>query len=73
MRHAHDGRKAFVVALDNDTAGQRGWQKARDETLDWAGFELCSECPKRKDWNDDLIASELREVSKLREVASLRL
>jgi hypothetical protein len=56
MRHAHDGRKAFVVALDNDTAGQRGWQKARDETLDWAGFELCSECPKRKDWNDDLIA-----------------
>ena len=24
--------------------------------MDWAGFKLSSECPKHKDWNDDLIA-----------------
>ena len=74
MLRAYDGRKAFVVALDNDPAGQRGRQKARKETLDWAGFKLSSDCPKRKDWNDDLIA--LREsigASKVGEIAPLRL
>jgi hypothetical protein len=56
MLQAYDGRQAFVVALDNDPAGQRGRQKAWDETRDWVGFELSSECSNRKDWNDDLIA-----------------
>ena len=55
MLRAYDGRKTFVVALDNDPAGQRGRQKAREETLGWAGFKLSSDCPKLKDWNDDLI------------------
>ena len=71
---AHDGRRAFVVALDNDPAGLRGRQKAREETLDWAGFKLLSDCPKRKDWNDDLIALKDRiGAPKVREIASLRL
>jgi hypothetical protein len=56
MLQAYDRGQAFVVALDNDPAGQRGRQKARDETLNWAGFKLSSDCPKLKDWNDDLIA-----------------
>jgi hypothetical protein len=74
MLRAYDGRKAFVVALDNDPAGQRGRQKARDETLDWAGFTLTSECPRRKDWNDDLIAlAEHLGPPKLRAIAFLRL
>jgi Toprim-like len=74
MLRAYDGRKAFVVALDNDPAGQRGRQRAREETLDWPGFKLSLDCPKHKDWNDDLIA--LRErigAPKVREIASLRL
>jgi hypothetical protein len=33
MLYAHDGHKAFVVALDNDPAGQRGREKARNETV----------------------------------------
>jgi uncharacterized protein DUF3991/Toprim domain-containing protein len=56
MLQAYDRGQAFVVALDNDPAGQRGRQKARDDTLNWAGFRLSSDCPKLKDWNDDLIA-----------------
>ena len=54
MLQAYDRRKPFVVAFDNDLAGQHGWAKARDDTADWAGFRLLSECPKHKDWNDDL-------------------
>jgi Toprim-like len=74
MLRAYDGRKAFVVALDNDLAGQRGRQKAREETLDRAGFKLSADCPKRKDWNDDLIAlAERLSPPKLREIVSLRL
>ena len=74
MLKAYSGRLAFVVALDNDPVGRRGRQKARDETLDWAGFRLSSECPKRKDWNDDLIAvAERLGALKLQESASLRL
>ena len=56
MLQAHDRRQAFVIALDNDPAGQRGRQKAWDETLNWTGFKLSSDCPRLKDWNDDLIA-----------------
>ena len=54
MLQAYDRRKPFVVAFDNDLAGQGGWAKAWDDTADWAGFRLLSECPKHKDWNDDL-------------------
>ena len=60
MLHACDRRQAFVVALDNDLAGERGWLKARDETADWAGFNLSSVRPKQKDWNDDLVAAVQR-------------
>jgi Toprim domain-containing protein/uncharacterized protein DUF3991 len=74
MFYAHGGRKAFVVALDNDPAGQRGREKARNETVDWVGFKLSLECPKRKDWNDDLIGLTQRPgASKVQESASLRL
>jgi hypothetical protein len=74
MLWAYSGCKAFVVALDNDAAGQRGRQKARKETLSWASFKLSSECPKHKDWNDDLIAvAERLGPPKLREIVSLRL
>jgi hypothetical protein len=52
---AYDRRQSFVVALDNDAAGERGWAKAWDDTVHWAGFRLSSECPKNKDWNDDLV------------------
>jgi Toprim-like len=55
MFQAYDRRQSFVVALDNDAAGERGWSKAWDDTADWAGFRLSSECPKHKDWNDDLV------------------
>ena len=55
MFRACDRRQSFVVALDNDASGERGWAKAWDDTVDWAGFRLSSECPKYKDWNDDLV------------------
>ena len=60
MLHACDRRQAFVVALDNDPAGERGWLKARTETADWADFNLSSKRPNHKDWNDDLIAAVQR-------------
>jgi Toprim-like/Protein of unknown function (DUF3991) len=73
MLQAYDRRQTFVVALDNDPAGQRGRQKARDETLNWAGFKLSSDCPKLKDWNDDLIAMIQRlRAPKFKESASLK-
>jgi hypothetical protein len=49
MRLAYDRRQSFVVALDNDPAGERGWKKAWDETVDWSGFKISSVCPKHKD------------------------
>ena len=74
MLRAYDEHKAFVVALDNDPAGQRGRQKAREETLNWAGFRLSSDCPERKDWNDDLIASpSASALPSSAKLASLRL
>jgi hypothetical protein len=54
---AYDRRQRFVVALDNDAAGERGWQKAWDNTVDWTGFKISSDCPHLKDWNADLLAS----------------
>jgi Toprim domain-containing protein len=55
MFQACDRRRSFVVALDNDAAGERGWVKAWDDTVDWAGFRISPECPTYKDWNDDLV------------------
>ncbi len=57
MFQAYERRQGFVVAFDNDTAGQRGWTKAWDSTVDWTGFKITSDCPRRKDWNADLVAS----------------
>jgi hypothetical protein len=59
MRLAYDRRQSFVVALDNDRAGERGWRKAREETVDWSGFKISSASPKHKDWNDDLMSLRL--------------
>jgi len=49
-------RQSFVVALDNDSAGESGWQRAWDHTTEWTGFKISSDCPIRKDWNADLMA-----------------
>ena len=57
MFQAYDRRQSFVVALNNDDAGELGWQKAWDSTTDWTGFKLSSACPQRNDWNADLVAS----------------
>ncbi len=54
---AYDRRQKFIVALDNDSAGELGWQKAWDSTTEWTGFKISSECPRHKDWNDDLTAT----------------
>jgi hypothetical protein len=56
MFQACDKRQNFVVALNNDAAGERGWQKAWDETADWTGFKISSDCPRLNDWNADLAA-----------------
>ncbi|MDD5198360.1 MAG: toprim domain-containing protein [Terrimicrobiaceae bacterium] len=56
MVQTYDRRQSFVVALDNDAAGERGWKKAWDETADWSGFKITSDRPLRKDWNADLLA-----------------
>ena len=61
MWQAYDRRQSFVVALDNDAAGERGWRRAWDQTTDWAGFKISSDCPTRKDWNDDLRAVRLAQ------------
>lgn len=53
----YDRRQRLVVGLDNDRAGELGWQKAWDETSDWTGFKISSACPRLKDWNADLQAS----------------
>lgn len=54
---AYDRRQRFIVGLDNDAAGERGWQKAWDAAVDWTGLKISSECPRLKDWNADLLAS----------------
>lgn len=57
MWQSYERRQRFVVALNNDGAGERGWQKAWDSTVDWTGFKISSDCPRRNDWNADLVAS----------------
>ena len=56
MHQAWNRRQRFVVALDNDSAGERGWQKAWDTTADWNGFKIESDIPRLKDWNAELMA-----------------
>lgn len=60
MSQAYERRQNFVVALDNDTAGERGWHRAWEKTVDWTGFKISSDCPQRKDWNADLMALSIR-------------
>ncbi len=57
MFQAYDRRQNFVVGLNNDPAGEFGWQKAWDSTTEWTGFKISSACPRLKDWNADLQAS----------------
>ncbi len=57
MFEAYNRRQSFVVALNNDEAGEFGWRKAWDSTTEWNGFSISSDCPQRKDWNADLVAS----------------
>ncbi len=56
MVQTYDRRQSFVVALDNDAAGERGWKKAWDATASWSGFKITADRPLRKDWNADLLA-----------------
>lgn len=72
MFQAYDRRQSFVVALNNDEAGELGWQKAWDSTTDWAGFKLSSACPQCKDWNADLVAS-VRQTANVQKPAAMRL
>lgn len=58
MFQAYERRQSFVVALNNDDAGELGWQKAWDSTTEWTGFKLSSACPQRNDWNADLVAAQ---------------
>ena len=57
LHHIYDQRQLLVVALDNDMAGERGWLKVWDETAEWPGFKISPDCPRGKDWNEDLIQS----------------
>lgn len=71
---SYERRQRFVVGLDNDAAGSRGWQKAWDETADWTGFQISSHCPQLKDWNADLLASvQAIHIAKTQKPSSLKL
>jgi Toprim-like/Protein of unknown function (DUF3991) len=70
MAQAYERKQSFIVALDNDSAGEQGWRKARDASADWAGFQISSHSPKHKDWNEDQLV--LRSL-KPKQAASLKL
>jgi hypothetical protein len=55
MAQAYDRKQSFIVALDNDRAGEQGWRRAHDASGGWIGFQISSNSPKHKDWNEDLI------------------
>jgi hypothetical protein len=55
MAQAYGRKQLFIVAFDNDRAGEQGWRKARDANAEWIGFQISSHSPKHKDWNEDLI------------------
>ena len=46
MLQAYERRKAFVVALDNDPAGERGWRKAQEETHGLGGLQALLGLPE---------------------------
>jgi len=56
MHLAYERRQRFVVALDNDAAGERGWLRAQQDTADWTGFKIDGDKPRLKDWNSELMA-----------------
>ncbi len=72
MFQAYDRRQSFVVALNNDDAGEFGWQKAWDSTTDWTGFKISSACPRLNDWNVDLTAS-IRQVANIQKPIALKI
>jgi hypothetical protein len=72
MFQAYDRRQSFVVALNNDDAGEFGWQKAWDSTTDWTGFKISAACPQLKDWNADLTAS-VRQTENIRKSVALKI
>jgi len=71
MFQAYDRRQNFVVALNNDAAGEFGWQKAWDSTTEWTGFHITSACPQRKDWNADLVSS-IRQSEQVQKPTGLK-
>ena len=74
MHQTYNHRQSFVVALDNDSAGERGWRKAWNETVDWNGFNISPHHPTGKDWNEDLIGLVHRlHLPKSQQSSSLRL
>jgi hypothetical protein len=52
--YAKRPQSLFIVALDNDAAGEKGYQKAWEDTAEWTGFNLENQPPKLKDWNLEL-------------------
>lgn len=61
MHLAYESRQRFVVALDNDAAGERGWLRAWEDTAEWSGFKIDGDKPRLKDWNAELIAMRQRK------------
>lgn len=57
LHQIYEREQLLLVALDNDLAGERGWQKAWDEVAAWPGFKISPDCPQNKDWNEDLVQS----------------
>jgi Toprim-like len=72
MAQACERKQSFIVALDNDPAGEQGWRKARDASAEWIGFKISSHSPKHKDWNEDLAQRALRSL-KPKQAACLKL
>ncbi len=51
-----DRGQSFIVALNNDDAGELGCQRAWESSVGLSGFKISSECPRLNDWNADLVA-----------------
>ena len=56
MLHAHAAAKPSSSLSRTTPQANVAGKRHGTETPDWTGFELSSESPRRKDWNDDLIA-----------------
>jgi hypothetical protein len=70
---AYDRRQSFIVGFNNDDAGELGWQRACESTADWPGFKISAECPRRNDWNADLVASVRARIGHAQRRPSLHL